>query len=174
MAARSAARQQAEQRERDVKRMLRSRHLPPQVTTQLYTGGGGFEYWQVNTSTPIVVDLGLEGDWTIAMYWKYRDVPGGAVEAVLADSSISLNVRHAFVASDQFECLVRYDVERLGDLQTSRGPHVQTYQFNPLFDRIHYLTVGLPAEFDWDAGSVVEFMSSVLPRDLADNGWPTT
>lgn len=173
MGDRSPAHQEAEQREKDVKHMLRSRNLPPQITTQLHAGGGGFEYWQVSTSNPIVIDLGLEGDWTIAMYWRYRDVPGGAEEAILADSSISLNVRHAFVASDRFECLIRYDVERLGDLQAARGPHVQTYQFSPIFDKVHYITVGAAADFEWDAGGVVEFMSDVLPHDLADNGWPT-
>lgn len=172
MAARSPAQKQAEQRTRDVKRMLKSRHLPPQVTTQPRLGGGGFEYWQVSTSNPIVVDLGLEGDWSIAMYWRYRDAPGGA-EAVLADSSISLNVRHGFVVSDRFECLIRYDVERLGDHAAARGPHLQTYQFNPIFDSIHYITVGLPADFEWNAEGVVDFISDVLPYDLADNGWPT-
>lgn len=152
--------------------MLRSRNLPPQIAMQSRKGGGGYEYWEVRTSNAIVVDLGLDGEWTIAMYWRYRDPPGRANDAILVDSSISLNVRHDLVASDRFACLVRYDVERLRDLEAARGPHVQTFQFDPIFDRVHYVTVGLPPDFEWDAEDVLEFLTEVLPADLADKGWP--
>lgn len=174
MARRSEAHKQAERREKDAKALLISRMLPPQVATQPKRRNGGIEYWEVRTSNPIVVDLGLEGDWDITMYWRYRDVPGGdRSEAILVDSSISLNVQHRLVESHEFKSLVRYDLDRLGGVdRIARGPHIQTCQFKPLDDQVHYLAAGLPSDFEWDVEEVIDFLREALPEDLAAHGWP--
>ena len=169
MARRSAAQNAASVRERAVKAVLRSRHLPPKISTTRGRASASAEYWQVGTTQAIAVDIGLQGLWSLNMFWRYTEIPGARAEAILVESAIALNVDHEWIPSPRSKCLVRYDLDRLG-----RGCHVQVHQFDPLEDKVHYLAVGVDDSFEWDLEQVLTFFLEQLPEDLKRHGWQSS
>jgi hypothetical protein len=65
------------------------------------------------------------------------------------------------------QCLIRYDTDSLGV-----GTHLQTLQFQPLDDHIHWTLPGLIVD-EWRFNDVLTFLfSRELADELKDRGWP--
>lgn len=155
-----------------VNEVLRSRLIPAKVWPWQFTEDN-VECWVAGTQPAIPLPptlplpRTLAGDWYLTTKWRYRNVPASRDKAELVESSIGLNVEHDIVPSAGRQCLIRYDTDALGV-----GTHLQTLQFQPLDDHIHWRLPGL-ATHAWSLDGILTFLvSQELADELRKRDWP--